>query len=67
MTAESGRSPSPDAVLWVHGMQARSFEQVAGYLTGDAHDQSKVQVYVGGQFYDVVIAPASTPSPGPAS
>ncbi|MGZ4745702.1 MAG: hypothetical protein ACXVYY_01330 [Oryzihumus sp.] len=48
-------SPEKDGTLWVHGLPARSYEQVAAYLTGNAHDQSKVQVYVGGQFYDVVI------------
>lgn len=54
--SDAERVPTSVAVFWVHGMQARSFEQVAGYLTGDAHDQSKVQVYVDGEFYDVVVA-----------
>jgi len=39
--------------LWVHGLPARSLEQVASYLTGDSHDQSKVQVLVGGNFYNL--------------
>jgi hypothetical protein len=37
--------------LWVHGTRARDLEQVAAYLNGDAHDQSKVQVLVSGHFY----------------
>lgn len=43
------------AVLIVHGSVASSWKQVAGFLTGDAHDRSKVQVLVDGKFYDVSI------------
>lgn len=45
------RDPNP--TLWVHGTPARDLEQVAGYLGGDAHDQSKVQVLIGGHFYNL--------------
>ena len=44
-----------DGTFWVHGAPARSFEQVASYLTGDAHDRSKVQVVVNGEFHDVKV------------
>lgn len=48
-----------DAIFYVHGLPARSFECVASYLTGDAHDRSKVQVYLpdSGEFLDVALAP----------
>jgi len=52
---------SEKAVFWIHGFPARDMEQVAEYLSGDAHDQSKVQVLVDGKFYDVVTEEA-TPS-----
>jgi hypothetical protein len=42
-------------MFWVHGSPARSFEQVAEYLTGDAHDRSKVQVYDGKHFHSVIV------------
>ena len=44
-----------DAGFWVHGVPARNIDQVVSYLTGDAHDQSKVQFYKDGKFYSVVL------------
>lgn len=41
--------------IWVHDSRARSLEQVESYLSGDAHDQSKVQWYDGDRFHDLVI------------
>ena len=41
--------------IWVHGCRARDLKQVESYLSGDAHDQSKVQWYDGNQFHDLVI------------
>ena len=39
--------------FWVHGERARSLEQVERYLTGDSHDQSKVQWFDGVTFYSI--------------
>jgi hypothetical protein len=44
------------AVVFLHGAQARSWEQVITYLRGDAHDRSKVQVLVNGGFHSLVLA-----------
>jgi hypothetical protein len=43
------------AAIWIHGFPAKSWNQVVQYLDGDAHDQSKVQVLVGGKFYSLVL------------
>jgi hypothetical protein len=32
--------------VWLHGSPARSLEQIMWYLSGDAHDRSKVQIFV---------------------
>lgn len=45
----------PDGTVFIHGSLARDWAQVAEYLSGDAHDRSKVQVLVNGRFYPVVI------------
>ena len=39
--------------FWVHGYPAHSLEQVVSFLTGDAHDQSKVQWYDGKRFHSI--------------
>ena len=31
--------------VWVHGSPAHSFGQIQSFLSGDAHDRSKVQLY----------------------
>ena len=36
----------------VHGMRARDIEQVMSYLSGDAHDRSKIQWFNGVKFYN---------------
>ena len=57
MTTPGSKRPyDDDGALWVHGLPARSYEQVADYLNGDAHDRSKVQVMVGGVLRDVFVA-----------
>ena len=50
-TVNHERDPNP--TIWIHGQPARDLDQVASYLNGDAHDQSKVQVLVGGNFYNL--------------
>lgn len=52
-------TPKPAAVF-VHGSAARSWAQVASYLLGDAHDRSKVQVLVNGQFLPLVLGAEDT-------
>lgn len=42
-----------DAIVYVHGVPAKSWEQISSYANGDAHAQSKIQVFVNGRFYDV--------------
>ena len=38
MTTPGSKRPyDDDGALWVHGLPARSYEQVADYLNGDAH------------------------------
>ena len=32
--------------IWVHGAPARCLDQVVKYLTGDVHDQTKVEIFV---------------------
>lgn len=43
---------STNLQFWVHGIPARSLEQVAQYLSGDDHDKSKVQVFDGETFHN---------------
>lgn len=40
--------------ILVHGMRARNVEQVMSYLSGDAHDQSKVQWFDGNKFHNFI-------------
>lgn len=54
-------NPQP-AALFVHGSAARSWAQVASYLLGDAHDRSKVQVFVNSQFLPLVLGADDTAS-----
>jgi hypothetical protein len=35
-----------DVEIWVHGGKARDLQQVIGFLSGDAHDRSKVRILV---------------------
>lgn len=39
-----------DPWVWVHGAPARSLKQVVDYLSGDAHDRSKVEFFDGYKF-----------------
>jgi hypothetical protein len=39
--------------IWVHGAPAHDLGQVNGYLTGDAHDQSKVEWFDGETFWNL--------------
>lgn len=51
--------------FWIHGLRAKSIQQVKDYLDGDAHDRSKLQVFVYnedgdsryGRFYDLLDDP----------
>lgn len=55
LTAEAQARNAEQAEIWVHGAPARSWEQVAEYVNGDAHARSKLQILVGGRFYPVKI------------
>lgn len=46
-------SEHASAEVWIHGARARSWDQVIEYLSGDAHDRSKVQIYVNGRFFSI--------------
>ena len=43
-----------ESQFWVHGMPARNIDQVIDYLSGDAHDRTKVQWHDGKNFITVV-------------
>lgn len=36
--------------IYLHGVPARDLEHVVSYLTGDAHDRSKVEFFDGERF-----------------
>jgi predicted ATPase with chaperone activity len=38
--------------VYVHGARASNLKQVIDFLSGDAHDRSKVQIYANGRFWD---------------
>lgn len=40
--------------FWVHGMRARDLAEVESFLTGDAHDKSKVQWFDGKKFHTLI-------------
>lgn len=44
--------------LICHGVTARNMDQVRSYLTGDAHDQTKVEMFDGSEMVAAVDAPA---------
>lgn len=50
-----GLRPVAAPGIWVHGAPARDLEQVESYLSGDAHDRSKVEWFDGSRFRPLVI------------
>lgn len=46
---------NPD--MYIHGVPAENVEQVLSYLSGDAHDVSKVQWFDGERFHNFVKDP----------
>ena len=46
------KNPSFPPHIILHGMNARNLDQVASYVSGDAHDRSKVQWFDGNRWHD---------------
>lgn len=50
-----GLKPIRSPQIWLHGQPARTLEEVIKYLSGDAHDRSKVQFFDGKEFHDLIL------------
>lgn len=53
-TPEEVSATELSARVCVHGLFPRNLEQLADYVDGDTHDQSKVQWFTGSVFVDLL-------------